>query len=848
MQLHSWAKSAGSELTILKRIFAGLMLAAIFATTVIGQNTNSNKAASPSPTPAPTPFPQSNVITQADATAARLRDISTFLNNRPDNFEIVAGFPDLERQINSQEPETAVTLQQRPSLDELNRLQGFWQTFNDKLQTWDQTLRDQLGELDQRIGELGELGELWRQTEVALTPQAIASGTPDSNRTTLSETPVPDEVKRRIADTIVSIRGVRTAAERDRAELLALQSKLSELESRTENITISIKERRRFELSRLFVRDSPPVWAIVDRTPTSDGVFAEMRRTVNSGFSSLGQYAAGHVERFVLHGLAILLLYLGFYWAGKRIVPIVENEPNLERSTTIFQHPAAAAVLFSIFLSGFLYEQAPRLLTTLMGLALLVPILFLLPRLIPRTFYPLLYALVAFYFFDRIRDLVSGIDLLARIFSMSEMLASFAFFAWVRRSKRLAARVEAGNHRSYSIVRGVAPFAMAIFAVAFFANLFGFVNLSSILANGVLRSSYLALVLFTAYRIINGLVIFALRVRPLSQLNMVIDHRQTVRLGILRIVKWLAVIVWVISALYVFSIRDVVFTFIGDVLSASIAIGSVNLSVGHILTVIASFWVAILVSRFIRFVLKEDVYPRIDLGSGVSYAISTTLHYVILIAGFLFAIAALGFELSQFAIVLGAIGIGVGLGLQNIINNFVSGLILLFERPVKVGDTVQIGQHVGALKQIGLRASVLRKVDGSDVILPNSHLISEEVINWTMSDDKRRLDIEVGVAYGTDPELVLGILKKVATDNTDILEEPAPRALFMRMGESALNFELRAWTENSDDWVPIRSALVSSVYSALSAANIEIPFPQRDLHLRTVDAETIAAIIRKKDR
>ena len=135
---------------------------------------------------------------------------------------------------------------------------------------------------------------------------------------------------------------------------------------------------------------------------------------------------------------------------------------------------------------------------------------------------------------------------------------------------------------------------------------------------------------------------------------------------------------------------------------------------------------------------------------------------------------------------------------------------------------------------------MLRKVDGSDVILPNSHLISEEVINWTMSDDKRRLDIEVGVAYGTDPELVLGILKKVATDNTDILEEPAPRALFMRMGESALNFELRAWTENSDDWVPIRSALVSSVYSALSAANIEIPFP-------TVDAETIAAITPKKD-
>ncbi len=236
-------------------------------------------------------------------------------------------------------------------------------------------------------------------------------------------------------------------------------------------------------------------------------------------------------------------------------------------------------------------------------------------------------------------------------------------------------------------------------------------------------------------------------------------------------------------------------------------------------------WFAFLISRFIRFVLDEDVYPRMDLGGGVSYAVSTMIHYVVLVVGFMIALAVLGIELSKFTIIAGAFGIGIGFGLQTIINNFVSGLIMLFERPVKVGDSVQIGEHLGELKQIGLRASVLRKVDGSDVILPNSMLISDEVINWTMSDKRRRIDIPIGVAYGTNAKMVMELLTGIATNEPDIIDDPAPVTLFKGFGDNSIDFELRGWTEDTEHWVGLRSKLVTSCLRGPQRSEYRDPVP-----------------------
>jgi potassium efflux system protein len=212
----------------------------------------------------------------------------------------------------------------------------------------------------------------------------------------------------------------------------------------------------------------------------------------------------------------------------------------------------------------------------------------------------------------------------------------------------------------------------------------------------------------------------------------------------------------------------------------------------------------------------------------------------------------LGFELKNLVVLAGALGIGIGFGLQNIVNNFVSGLILLFERPVKVGDMIMIESDWCTVKKIGMRATTVETFDQSEIIVPNSDLISQKVTNWTLTSEQSRLVLPVGVAYGSDVQRVLEILTECATAHPKVLDPPPPSPLFVGLGESSLDFELRAWVGKASDRMETKSDLLAAIYAKLHENSIEIPFPQRDLHLRSIDPEAweklTAARREKKDQ
>jgi small-conductance mechanosensitive channel len=210
--------------------------------------------------------------------------------------------------------------------------------------------------------------------------------------------------------------------------------------------------------------------------------------------------------------------------------------------------------------------------------------------------------------------------------------------------------------------------------------------------------------------------------------------------------------------------------------------------------------------------------------------VSSLLNYIILALGFVAALGVLGVDFTKVSIMAGAFGVGLGFGLQSIVNNFVSGLILLFERPIHVGDSVQVGNLLGRVLRIGIRASVLRTMQGAEIIVPNAQLISDQVTNWTLSDQLRRLDLPVGVNYGATPKKVIELLEGVARAHPKVLREPPPRCLFLSYGDSSINFELRAWTEYSNSQ-QVHSDLTVAVYDAVYGAGMTFPFPQRDVHL-----------------
>jgi len=186
--------------------------------------------------------------------------------------------------------------------------------------------------------------------------------------------------------------------------------------------------------------------------------------------------------------------------------------------------------------------------------------------------------------------------------------------------------------------------------------------------------------------------------------------------------------------------------------------------------------------------------------------------------------------------------VGIGFGLQTIVNNFASGLILLFERPVKLGDTIEVGMQLGEVKKLGLRSTIIRTFDNAEIVIPNSDLIAGQVTNWTLAERKARVKIPVGVAYGSDIPKVLEILLTVAGEHPMILTTPAPKALFLAFGASSLDFELRVWIADFSDRRQVLSELNQEINSEFADAGIEIPFPQTDLHLRTVDDAAAEAL------
>jgi small-conductance mechanosensitive channel len=264
------------------------------------------------------------------------------------------------------------------------------------------------------------------------------------------------------------------------------------------------------------------------------------------------------------------------------------------------------------------------------------------------------------------------------------------------------------------------------------------------------------------------------------------------------------------------------------------AIGGVPFTLWNILYLVVLLLLLVAASRRLKRWLIEKVLVRREIEPGVRQAVATIVQYVFVFVGFLIILSTAGIDFTAINVLAGAIGIGVGFGLQSTANNFFSGLIILFERPIKVGDRIQVGEITGDVVRIAARATAIRTNDNIDIIVPNSEFISSQVINWSHSDREVRLHIPVGVSYSSNPEEVRRILLEVAAEHAGILKAPPPDVVFLGFGESSLDFDLRVWTsEFITAPQNLRSDLNFAIQKKFQEQGVEIPFPQRDIHIRS---------------
>ncbi|MDJ0632851.1 MAG: mechanosensitive ion channel [Xenococcaceae cyanobacterium MO_188.B29] len=310
------------------------------------------------------------------------------------------------------------------------------------------------------------------------------------------------------------------------------------------------------------------------------------------------------------------------------------------------------------------------------------------------------------------------------------------------------------------------------------------------------------------------------------------------QLSIAQFILW-GVVIFIISDLFPYSrqwryylINHFGNGFISIFTTKLFTLSGTSYSILDLLIILGLFLALLAIIRFLTNLLRTRVLQATGINRGSQEVILVITRYGLIFIGTIILLQASGLNLSSLTIIGSVLGVGIGFGLQDIAKNFASGLVLLFERSVQVGDFIQVGEHIGTVERVGARSIVLKTLDCVSIIVPNSRLLAEEVINWTHGNPSARLHIPVGVAYGSDVPKVKASLLQAAEEHPEVLRYPQTQVFFTGFGDNSLNFELLVWTSDPSRQAIITSDLYYCIEEILRKEEIQIPFPQRDLHLR----------------
>ena len=776
---------------------------------------------------APAFVPVPLVAARSEELLASLRQTAEDLQKDPAVVAIEGQLPELQEALARESAETATLLAGSPTIDQLSDREQAWGNRRRELAIWRETLTTRAAAVEADLAALDLQRELWKQTRKAARGSSA-----------------PTEVLASIDTNLAAIRQTRKRVAEYRAGVLSLLNTVGREDLRASEARAALVSTGASMRRRIFEPDALPLWQAL-ASQDAEGIPGGLGDSIESDAREFVEFLRRD-DGSPLPALLGFAVALCAAWVVRARLRQRHESPALAGSAQFFERPVSIALICTFFVGVVAYPFAPPFATELAGALLVVPIMRVLLPVVPPVLRPMLYVLAAFYLVDRVRDGVDGEALVERCLFLLQTLAGAAFLIWLLRpSRRSRFPVEAEKPPVF--VLQLLWLAAALLGVSAAANLLGFMTLSRVLGEGVLRTAYVTMLLYAAYRIAVTIVLVFFSAGATKRLYLVQLRGPQLLSGARVLLSLGLALVWAYLVLDAFgvgaSIARSAATFLGEPLT----FGSFSISLGAVLGAAVVFVVAILGSRGLRVLLEEEVLPRLALGRGVANAVSTTAYYAVLLGGFFLAISAAGVDLSRFTILAGALGVGIGFGLQNVVNNFVSGLILLFERPIQVGDTIEIGGLLGHVKRIGTRASTVRTYQGAEVIVPNGNLISTEVTNWTLSDPYRRVDLAVGVAYGNRPARVIEVLAQVFEGEPRILRDPKPLVLFRGFGDSSLDFEVRFWARDPDTYLQLSSDVASHVYDLLHEAGIEIPFPQRDLHLKSTPDSTSASASRREE-
>lgn len=615
--------------------------------------------------------------------------------------------------------------------------------------------------------------------------------------------------------------------------LVARQERLSRLLDENLKLSNPIETALTKLRKETFKKVEPSFFSQEFRAQFNSSLWSSLLDNFASAWETESDFFSRHAWS-ILFRLFMVFSIVQIFQAWRRSVPATGEW------RTLLDHPWSLGVFLAEFLSSIIFPQATGLWRTLTWCLFVFSVSILFSGLLEKRRERIVVFLLAV--FVTVSGSLKAISLPTPLYRLYLAMVTVAgiplLFLWARRETK----THLGRLSKFSAGLLIGT---TLMVVALMAQIAGFANLADRLLLAASGSVYIIIAAVLLLRISSLGIEIVLGQSLIARQHFVSRYGPELNKRLKAIMR---IVIWCLALLYLlqtWGIHGSIGESFEKLILFHVTLGKLNLSLGIVVLALLVLYLASTISWFLRAVLKAEVFPRKQVDRGAADAITRLLHYSLILIGFLLSMSLIGFDLQSFVVLGGALGIGVGFGLQNIVNNFLSGLILLFERPVKVGDMVVVDNESGIVRKIGLRSTVIETFDQAEIFVPNSQLISQKVTNWTYSNAVARLRIAVGVAYGTDVERVFSLLTDIARANPRILPNPAPLPLLLGFGESNLNMELLVWLADVNERQLAQSELCQEIAERFQEKGIEIAFPQRDLRLRSADDGILESVLQK---
>jgi potassium efflux system protein len=535
----------------------------------------------------------------------------------------------------------------------------------------------------------------------------------------------------------------------------------------------------------------------------------------------------------LIHISGLVLLFAFFAWvrASRRKI-LRDNESAedvLSQANYVVKHPIASSLIITFTLLPNFYDHPPVVVLETFFLVLMLAILYIVKKACPAAMFRYIAAIFVITFLYSLSNLyiqVTNIDRVTiLILSLAASVVSFLFLQKVRKAKDDFLPYTGFILKAFIFMQ----------AVSFLCNVFGRVSLAKIIGVTTVYNLWLALAMYYIVHMAMEALFLQLEAgKNSNNLTSYIDYK-LLQNKFRSVLSVLAALLWLVMLTQNLSIEDTVFDFLGDFLTKSRSIGGTNtqFTFQSVIIFVAVIWLSSIASKIISYLYDVSAKHAndIDVAKKKNRTSTLLIRIGVIALGFFLAVAASGVPIDKITIIISAFGIGIGFGLQNIVNNLVSGLILAFEKPIQVGDIIEVDSRSGTIMDIGIRASKIATADGAEVIIPNGDLISHHVINWTLSNNNRRVELIIGVAYGSDIAKVKEVLLNLLRGHEDIMTEPSPSVFVHNLNESSVDFRLFFWAADINTWLGLKSRVLADIYDAFNKEGIEIPFRQQDVRV-----------------